>query len=79
MEVAAMLADESLINFLFAVSIGSVRQNSIELIVLNFITSKFMRLQFRAGHYKFRHSIKPCSLAATLGDLANLKHSVSNN
>jgi hypothetical protein len=79
MEFAAMLADESMINFLFAVSIGSVRRNSIELFVLNFITSNFKGLQFRAGHYKFRLSIKPCTLAATLGDFANLKHTVRNN
>ena len=39
---------------------------SILLFVVNFSFSFSMRLRFRAGHYKFQHSCKPCSLATII-------------
>jgi len=54
-----MLADELNLSFLFAISIGSVRRNSIELLFLT--SSSVILLGFSTGldNIKSQHSSKP--------------------
>jgi hypothetical protein len=64
-----MLADKQILIFLFAISSGSGRRNSIKLFVLNFIISNSFGLQPLVGRYKAPAQQQALNIIATSNNL----------
>jgi hypothetical protein len=66
MGFAAMLADEQILLFLFAIGSGSSRRNSIGFLFLSSSAVILLGFGYGLDIIKYQHSSKPLTLAAML-------------
>jgi hypothetical protein len=77
---SAMLAEEYVLIFLFAISSGPSCRNSIELLFLSSSSVILLGCSSGLDEHKFQHSSKPCSLAAILSNSSIIEvHDIENN